>query len=194
METWTVGGCPPRFLLCKHGLFIDEGDIKGVKLTDEEWEEWLNCPSGDPSLPIITFPCTLKDLQEGLESIFSTELIPPFAMADWVGRKLGSRQSGVHQEGADTTSPMDESNELKALEALGLLMESLAQQHPGLYAKAPGIPKKSGIYSIMIGLVEGYDRDKKNPIKIHGFAKSTLNPLLGHAIDLWEQRKQKGKG
>lgn len=91
-----------------------------------------------------------------------------------------------------TLDDAPESKELRALEALGLLAEALAQRHPSLYGKTAGAPKKSGIYSIMMDVVDGYESPKDEkilPIKIQGFKKSTLNDLLGDAIEAWEQKK-----
>lgn len=103
------------------------------------------------------------------------------------------------QELAD--SDKNDAEELKAMEALGLLIEALGQNHPALYAHRSGAPNKSGIYGIMTAVIEEYGREKegldgspaKERIEVHGFKKSTLDPLLGNAIEAWAQRKERGR-
>jgi len=103
----------PRFLICIHGIFIDLSGIEGLGLTGGEYEERLHCPRGDPITPIVTFPCTLRELKESLESVDAAELIYPFDMAEWVGRKLGSSSQSAHeQDNADSTRSLDENEEL----------------------------------------------------------------------------------
>ncbi|MEQ6916881.1 hypothetical protein [Halomonas aquatica] len=84
-----------------------------------------------------------------------------------------------------------EGEELRALETLGLLAEALAQQHPGLYDNN-GKPKRSGINSIMQGVVEEYANPANpQPINRIGLGKTTLDDTLKDAIEAWGRRKQK---
>ncbi|MGQ4879807.1 hypothetical protein ACOJCM_14675 [Billgrantia sp. LNSP4103-1] len=97
----------------------------------------------------------------------------------------------VLEEGESSQSKR-EPDEMKTLEVLGLLTEALAQQHPGLYAIS-GKPKRSGIVSIMLGVVEGYakpaDTDAE-PLELRAVGKTTLDNILRDSIEAWERRKQ----
>lgn len=168
VDCWRL---PPRFLLCMHGVFIDVDEVTGKRLTKEEHQERLSCPSGDLLAPIVTFPCTLRELKECLESADAAELIYPFDMAEWVGRNLGSSQAAPQQDDAD---------DIRSLEAFGLLLETFSQLSNKY--KYGNNPNQSVIAEKMLKVV---------PDDVTKMKKRTLQERLSQALDAWEAKKRR---
>lgn len=176
-------GCLYR--MCE--LATSDDNTEGYE-TLEKWQERYENP--DRWCPADSFPggSSIIVRRKNLDSLIACleEPDPP-------------SESNEKLELAD--SDESDAKELKASEALGLLIEALRQNHPALYARPSGDPKKSGIYGIMTAVVEEYGREKegldgcpaKERIEVHGFKESTLDRVLDHAIEAWAQRKERGR-
>ncbi|PJX15639.1 hypothetical protein CWI66_00675 [Halomonas sp. 141] len=163
-ELWDHGGMPWHFINV-HGEL--ECEMGGIHIWSPETGKVIELLGQDDS--------GAKTLPNGCSILVRADDID--ALVEEPQKPASSGASGAE--------------ELRALEVLGLLAEALSQQHPGPYAAA-GRPNRSGIISIMRGVVEGYEKPSDpdaDPINLYGFGKSTLDEVLKAAIGAWEAKK-----
>lgn len=77
----------PGLRVAFDGVWVKNIIEPGLLSPDER--AWLSeHPDGDPSKPIITFPCTLRDIATRLWNLSGGGFIDPFELAAFVAKKL----------------------------------------------------------------------------------------------------------
>jgi hypothetical protein len=173
VDCWKL---PPQHLISLDGIFVDLDSINGISLTGKERQVRLACPSGAPREPCLTFPCKLRELEEFVRAESAHDWINPFAMAEWAQGRIAASPGGGQSPEPHHASGNGE--ELRALEALGLLAETFATKQKGKYQRA-GKPSCAQIAEAMTQQSSG----------IYGMGKSKLQRLLSEALNAWHEKR-----
>ncbi|MBK7234813.1 MAG: hypothetical protein IPI02_03975 [Sterolibacteriaceae bacterium] len=82
------GNWQPGLRLESDGVYVDVESISGANLFHTERSELLQHPKKDLTQPILSFPCSLRELQTFLEQVGAYGCIDPFDMADWISASM----------------------------------------------------------------------------------------------------------
>lgn len=133
----------PKYLLSSRGIYIDVAILE-ARLSGKEFVELgelLITPSGDMHQPCLTFPCTFGELKEFIKQGADGELIDPFIIAEWVGKKFEEYQvnhnvSSSHQQEKDV-NPRRRTSYLTLIE--GLMLKHMGGEIPEGHYKAASV-------------------------------------------------------
>lgn len=82
-ECWRI----EPYVICLDGIFIDTEHTEDVALTPAERQAYMSHPEGDPSVPLVEFPCTLENLRK-FANYDREGRIDPFDLAEMVASKM----------------------------------------------------------------------------------------------------------
>jgi len=138
-ENWV-----PGLRVALDGVWVK--NISGDSLLSPDERSWLSeHPDGDPSRPIVSFPCTLGDIRARLWDLSGGGFIEPFELATFIAKKLDQGESVASKASLGQLNRRTGEREEILRAALAVLWHFPSQKRNAV-ALARQVEEKAGLF------------------------------------------------